>query len=83
MRRVTVLLDCSALPGADAEQLDGLARLQLSLRRHHCELRLANPSPALRELIDFAGLSELLPVETGRKPEEREEPGRVEEEGQL
>lgn len=83
MRRLTVRLDCSALPDADAGQLDGLARLQLSLRRHDCELRLADPGQGLRELIDFAGLCELLPVETGGEAEERKEPGGVEEEGQL
>jgi ABC-type transporter Mla MlaB component len=77
------VLDCSALPEADAGQLDGLARLHLSLRRRGCELRLANASDSLLALIDFAGLAGVLRVEVRGETEQREEPGRVEEEGQL
>jgi hypothetical protein len=64
-------------------QVDGIARLHLNLRRRHCELRLANVSDGLVYLIDLAGLAGVLWIETGGEAEEREEPGRVEEEGQL
>ncbi|TMC14585.1 MAG: STAS domain-containing protein [Chloroflexi bacterium] len=83
MGRTTFVLDCSALPEADAGQLDGLACLQLSLRRRRCELQLANAGDGLVALIDLAGLAGVLGVEAGGQAEEREEPGRVEEEGQL
>jgi hypothetical protein len=83
MGRTTLVLDCSTLPEADAGQLDGLARLHLSLRRRRCELELVNAGDGLLALIDFAGLAGVLRVEAGREAEEREEPGGVEEEGQL
>lgn len=83
MGRRTVVLDCSALAEADAEQLEGIARLYLRLKRRGCALRLANPSEGLLELIELAGLASVLGVEAGGEAEEREDPGRVQEEGQL
>jgi hypothetical protein len=83
MVRSTFVLDCSAFPTAEMQEVDGLARLQLNLRRRHCELRLANAGDALLDLIDLAGLSGVLRVEPGGETEEREEPGGVEEEGEL
>jgi hypothetical protein len=61
----------------DLATIDVLARLELAGRRLGFELRLY-PSPDLLELIDFVGLREVL-----GQAEEREEPLRVEEEGQL
>ena len=63
--------------------LDALARLQLAARRRGRAIRLVGASPELRELIAFAGLETVLPVEPGRKTEEREERVGVEEERQL
>jgi len=83
MGRTTFVLDCSALPEADGGQLDGLARLHLSLRRRRCELQLANAGDGLLDLIDFAGLAGVLGVEAGGEAEEREESSGVEEEGEL
>ena len=83
MGRRTFVLDCSALPEADAGQVDGLARLCLGLRRRRCELSLASPSAGLCELIEFAGLAGVLGVEPRRQAEEWEEPLSVEEEGEL
>ncbi|HXZ57266.1 MAG TPA: hypothetical protein VEG40_06770 [Gaiellaceae bacterium] len=68
---------------ADAATLDLLARLQLAARRLGIEVRLLDASPELLELIAFAGLKYALRVEAERKPEQREEPLDVEEEGQL
>jgi hypothetical protein len=79
----TLVVDCSALPEPDAEQLEGLACLYLSLKRHHCALRLGNASHRLLELIEFAGLAEVLRVEPGGKAEEREDTSGVEEEREL
>jgi hypothetical protein len=83
MGRPTFVLDCSALPDADAEQVDGLARLHLSLRRRRCELRLANAGVGLLDLIEFAGLADVLRVEPVGEAEEREEPGGVEKEREF
>ena len=63
--------------------LDAVARLVLSARRRGLELRLVAAPPALRELVSLAGLEEALGLEPERQPEEREEPLRVEEEGEV
>jgi len=68
---------------ADAATLDLLARLQLSARRLGIEVLLLDASAELRELVAFAGLTGALPFEPGREAEQRKEPLRVEEEGQL
>jgi anti-anti-sigma regulatory factor len=63
--------------------VDLLARLQLEARRRGVDVKLRVLSPALRELIAFAGLDEALRVEVERQPDEREERVDLEEEGQL
>jgi hypothetical protein len=83
MGRPTFVLDCSALPQADAGLLESLARLQVSLRRRKYELRLANASDGLLDLIEFAGLADVLRVEPVGEAEERKDAGRVEEEREL
>jgi ABC-type transporter Mla MlaB component len=45
----------------DAVTIDALARLQLAARRHGCQVRLRNASPELLELLDFMGLTDVLP----------------------
>jgi ABC-type transporter Mla MlaB component len=45
----------------DAVTVDALARLQLAARRHDCRVLLRNASAELLELVDFMGLSEILP----------------------
>ena len=67
----------------DLGTVDALARLQLTARRLGFELRLCNGSRELVELIDFAGLSEVLCLEPRRQTKEREERLRVEEEREL
>jgi ABC-type transporter Mla MlaB component len=78
-----VVGDLSALGEADAETIDLLARLQLAARRHGRTLRFLHASPALQDLIAFAGLDAVLRVEPGREAEEGEDPVGVEEERQL
>ena len=63
--------------------LDVLARLQLAAKRRGYILELTSASDELRELIDLAGLSDVLGVQTRGKPEEREQRLRVEEEREL
>ena len=45
---------------ADAVAVDALARLQLAVRRHGCEVRLRNASPALLDLVELMGLTDVL-----------------------
>jgi hypothetical protein len=61
----------------DLAIVDTLARLRLAGRRLGFDLRLY-PSPQLRELIDLAGLADVL-----GQAEKGEEPLRVEEEREL
>ncbi len=81
-----LVCDVGALTDADAVTIDALARLQLTARRVGSQIRLRNASRELRELLDFAGLSSVVPlsrgsrVETGRQAEEREVRGGVQEE---
>ena len=60
-----------------------LARLQLEARRAGLALRIRGAPRELRELIALVGLEDVLPVQPERQPEQREEHGRVEEEGEL
>jgi anti-anti-sigma regulatory factor len=80
-----VLCDLSRLEVADAVAVDLLARLQLTVRRLGCRLRLRQPSPDLCRLLAFAGLAEVcgLRFELERQPEKREESLGVEEEREL
>ncbi|HEU5263963.1 MAG TPA: STAS domain-containing protein [Gaiellaceae bacterium] len=45
----------------DAVTVDALARLQLAARRHGCRVRLCSTSKALRDLVSFMGLDDVLP----------------------
>ena len=45
----------------DAVTVDALCRLQLGARRHRREVRLRHASRELRELVEFMGLTEVLP----------------------
>jgi len=79
----SVCLDCGLLDAPTAATIDQIARLKLAARRCGCELELSNARPTLVELLDFCGLAELLSVEMKRQAEQREEPGGVQEEGEL
>ena len=63
--------------------VEALARLQLAARRKGLDLRLHVVSRELRDLIELAGLTQVLGVEPRRQPEEREQRLGVEEEGEL
>jgi hypothetical protein len=77
-----IVVDAGALP-ADISTIDALARLELNAQRIGQTIRLREASADLRRLIDFAGLSDVLRVETQGQAEEREDALRVEEERQL
>jgi ABC-type transporter Mla MlaB component len=52
--------DVSDVP-ADAVTVDALARLQLAAHRQGCRIRLLHAPPALRDLVEFMGLRDVLP----------------------
>jgi|GEM_PF-5160831 len=56
---VVLALEVSALD-ADLAAVDALARLALLARQRGCELRLLGVGGELRELIELAGLADLL-----------------------
>jgi hypothetical protein len=64
----------------DAVTIDAMARLQLVARRLGQEVVLRGASSELLALLDLFGLSDVLRVEPGGQPEEREERVGVEEE---
>ena len=68
---------------SDALTIDALARLQLSSRRVGLEVRLRHASNELQELLAFVGLDEVLRLEAGGQPEQREQRVGVEEEREL
>ena len=81
-RPSTLVCDVATL-APDAVTLDALAHLQVAASRLGYELVLRGASARLLELVELFGLCELLPVEAGREPEEREERVGVEEEREL
>jgi anti-anti-sigma regulatory factor len=68
---------------ADLATVDALARLQLDARRRGSPLKLRDPSPQLRDLIELCGLAEALGVEPRGDPEQLEQPLGIEEERHL
>jgi hypothetical protein len=68
---------------ADLELVDALARLQLAACRCGCSVVVESAPSDVLELIELAGLSEVLGLEPQRQPEQREERRGVEEERQL
>ncbi len=79
----TVILDCACLGEPDIATIERIARLQVALRRRGFELRLGGAGAALVDLIAFSGLAGVLCLEVHRQVEQREQPRRVEEEGDL
>jgi len=59
----------------DFGMIDALCRMQLAARRLDCTLRVHDPCPELRALIELAGLADVLLGETDGKSELPEQPG--------
>ncbi len=78
-----VVLNCACMGRPDLDTVDNIARMQLATRRRGRTLTLYRTARPLIELLDLAGLAEVLRVEVKRKPEERKETRRIEEEGEL
>jgi hypothetical protein len=68
---------------AGLEIVDALARLQLAALRAGYRIEVKDAPDDLVELVELAGLDEVLGVEPRRQPEEREERLGVEEEREL
>jgi hypothetical protein len=62
MRPPLVACDVSKIVHPNEEALDTLARLQLTARRLGTSIRLYNASPLLADLVEIAGLREVLVV---------------------
>jgi STAS domain len=71
--------DVARVEDPDMGTVDALARMALAARRLGRNVELRRARQDLLELLVLAGLHELA-VEVGRQPEEREEPGGLEEE---
>ena len=83
MATVAVTVDCACLARPDMAAIEWLARRRLEARRQGCDMCITAASDELVAMIELAGLGDVLRVEVQRKSEERKEPGRVEEEGEL
>jgi hypothetical protein len=57
-----VVVEVHRLAAADIEFVDALARLQLAARRAGGHVQLRNASRELQDLVEFAGLVEVLPI---------------------
>lgn len=92
----TVVCDVAGLERPGPADLDHLARLRATARRHGREMRLRGVRPELRLLLELTGLSSVLdpsphpdtsarddalPLEPRRQPEQREQPVSIEEVG--
>jgi anti-anti-sigma regulatory factor len=81
-----LICDVGAVALPDAVTIDALARLQLTARRLGRDIGLCHASGELRELLDLAGLSEVIPLSAGSgidargQAEQREEGRGVQEE---
>jgi len=81
-----LICDVGGVADPDAVTIDALARLQLTARRLGREIGLRHASRELSELLDFAGLTEVIPlsprsrIDARRQAEQREEGRRVKEE---
>lgn len=56
----TVVCDIAAVRDPDAAALDAVARLALTARRFGAAVELRNACPNLVELLEFAGLSDVI-----------------------
>jgi anti-anti-sigma regulatory factor len=70
-----VVVGCVDARRPDIALVGALARLQLCARRRGCSMRVGDPSPELRGLLELAGLTEVLGLEPRRQTELGEQVG--------
>jgi anti-anti-sigma regulatory factor len=68
-----LIVDCAGTRQDDLALVDALARLRLVVQRRGWAMRLRGASDELRELVELAGLADVLPLETRREAERGEE----------
>ena len=73
-----VVCDVAGVAEPDAVTVEALVRLRLTARRHGRRLVVRGAPPDLLLLVRLFGLADVLP-EAGGQPEQREQPGGVEE----
>jgi anti-anti-sigma regulatory factor len=56
----SLVCDTRGIAAPDAVTIDALARLQLAARHHGRRFRLDGASPALRDLLAFVGLDDVM-----------------------
>ncbi|HEX6578096.1 MAG TPA: STAS domain-containing protein [Jiangellaceae bacterium] len=59
-----VVCDVGALVVPDGVAVDALARLQLAARRRGCRVALRHAPAELLDLLELAGLTEIVPLES-------------------
>jgi ABC-type transporter Mla MlaB component len=59
-----VVCDVGALVVPDGVAVDALARLQLAARRRGCRVALRHAPTELLDLLELAGLTEIVPLES-------------------
>jgi hypothetical protein len=62
-----IILDCAQFEEPNLGTIDQIACLQLAARKNGVDLRLANATRSLLELIDLCGLARVLLVEPQRQ----------------
>lgn len=58
-----LVIDMSGLDFIDSTGLGGIVAAHLRARRHRGVIRLVNPKPAIREILDVTRLIQLFPVD--------------------
>jgi anti-anti-sigma factor len=69
-----VVCDVSAVREADATAIEALARMQLTAARLGFSMRLLHPCRQLQDVLDLAGLGDVLPVSAQLRLEASGEP---------
>ena len=82
-----VVCDTAGIDDPDIPTVEALARLHLTAKRLGCRFLLSDPGAALADLLDLAGLGEVVgadekgsALEASGEAEQREQPVGVEEE---
>lgn len=78
--RLALVCDVGGVNSPDLATIEALCRFRLAAADEGYAVELRDASPWLRELLDLCGLEGVLPLVDQRQPEEREQPGGVEEE---
>ena len=79
-RRRALVCDLSEVISPDLATVEALCHFRVALADEGYAVELRDASPGLLELLELCGLEGVLPLVHQGQPEEREQPGGVEEE---